>query len=167
MSDRGVFLGIGSNLGDRLVNVTQAVIMIGELPRVVLEKESSIYKTLPYGVKDQPCFYNKVVRIDTSYTPRELLSEILKIESKMKRQRKKKWGPRIIDIDILFFNHSVVNEEDLVIPHYDIVNRDFCLYPMMELEPEFRHPVDGKTVVEMLASYLVTKKQDSGILDHS
>ncbi|MDD2716474.1 MAG: 2-amino-4-hydroxy-6-hydroxymethyldihydropteridine diphosphokinase [Candidatus Wallbacteria bacterium] len=151
----GIYLGMGSNLGDRFNNLSQALIMLTKLPKLVLEQESSIYETRPYALKNQPDFLNKVVMVETLYSPRELLRELLKIEEKMGRIRREKHGPRIIDIDILFYDRWIIEEEDLVVPHHDVQNRDFFLYPMLEIAPEFEHPKLGRSISDLLAELIV------------
>ncbi|MDD5091566.1 MAG: 2-amino-4-hydroxy-6-hydroxymethyldihydropteridine diphosphokinase [Candidatus Wallbacteria bacterium] len=151
----GVFLGLGSNLGDRLTNLSQAVIMLSRLNRLLIERESSVYQTKPYGITQQPEFFNMVIEVDTSYSPVDLLHEIMKIEDKLKRLREQKWGPRVIDIDILFYRQAVIHEQELSVPHYDMHNRDFCLYPMLELAPNFMHPGFKRTIAELAAELMV------------
>ncbi len=136
-----VYLGIGSNLGDRNNNIREAVRMINERDQISLIGQSTVIETNPYGNEDQPDFLNQVIKIDTTQIPQELLKSCREIEAELKREKVKKWGPRTIDIDILFYADLIIRENELEIPHPDLHNRLFVLRSMMELDPEFRHPV--------------------------
>lgn len=115
-----------------------------------IRQTSSVYETSAWGKEDQPAFLNQVVEISTTYTPHKLLKEIAKIEEELGRVRYEKWGERVIDIDILYFNSSVVITSNLEIPHSGIPDRKFTLAPMAEIAPDFKHPVLGKTQKELL-----------------
>jgi len=136
-----VYIGIGSNLGKREENCRKAIDAVSEIQCARLLSKSSLYETEPLGVKDQPWFINCVVSIDTSLTPEELLKELHKIEKKMGRTSDRKWMPRIIDLDILFFNDQFVDSSQLVIPHPEAHRRRFVLQPLLEIAPDFVHPV--------------------------
>lgn len=112
---------------------------------------SSIYETEAWGKNDQPSFLNQVLEIQTNLTPRQLLKKILLIEKQIGRVREEKYGPRIIDIDILLFNDDIHNYPSLKIPHPELPNRRFVLVPLAEIAPEFIHPVFKKTITELLA----------------
>lgn len=140
-----VFLGLGSNLGEREANIRRAVKLIDE--ECVVMKVSQIYETEPVGLKDQPWFLNCAVEVDTHLSPRKLLIFLKTVESRMGRVKAAAGGPRIIDLDILFFGKRVLEDHgDLVIPHPRLHLRRFVLEPLMELCPDLAHPVLGKTV---------------------
>ncbi len=144
------FLLLGSNLGNRskvLANAQEEIsLIIGNLI-----KSSSVYETLAWGVENQPAFLNQVLLVETKLTPQNLLKEINKIENDLGRVRYKKWGERLIDIDILYFDNEVVNDDNLIIPHPEIINRRFTLVPLIEIAANYKHPSLGKTQQELLA----------------
>lgn len=148
--NKSIFILLGSNLGDRDSNLRYArqeiSRSIGEIVTV-----SSIYKTAAWGNTDQPAFYNQVIEITSVLTPEKMLSGVLDIEKKAGRIREAKWGPRIIDIDILFYGDVVTSTETLTIPHPRIPDRKFTLLPLSEIAGSLKHPISGKTVNEMLA----------------
>ena len=147
-----VFLGIGSNLGNRENNLEQAVARIEEHIGQVL-KSSSIYITEPWGFKAEEEFLNIVVKIGTKLTPSGILGRILMIESLLGRVRdRKKYSSRLIDIDILLYEDKIVEEEILKIPHPLLHKRKFVLVPLCEIEPELIHPVLKKSLADLLAS---------------
>lgn len=149
-----VFIGLGSNLGPKRENLVQAVDLIASLPGVKLLQCSALYKTEPWGKTDQDTFLNQVIKIETSLTARNLLGNLQEIEIKMGRQRKEKWGPRIIDLDILWYGNEVIDETDLKVPHPHMRERLFVLVPLQEIGAELRFPEDGATVEEVLSSVL-------------
>lgn len=130
------YIALGSNLGDRKKNLTTALFHLVREPRIILEKLSSFIETKPYGVTDQPDFLNGSCRIWTDFPPRQLLTVLQSIEDKMGRVRTRRWGERIIDLDILLYDDITVNEPDLVIPHPDMKNRAFVLEPLKEIAPD-------------------------------
>jgi 2-amino-4-hydroxy-6-hydroxymethyldihydropteridine diphosphokinase len=130
------YLGLGSNIGDRISNLRGAVRLIGEIEEVKVLKASSVYETEPVGYVDQPNFLNCAIEIDTGLSPKELLKQTSEIEIKLKRIRSIRWGPRTIDIDILVFDDIEVNEPDLEIPHPRICERAFVIEPLLELSPD-------------------------------
>ena len=144
---RDVYLGLGSNLGDKRANIGRAVELLGEISRV--HQVSSLFKTEPVGNPDQDWFLNCAVEIETFLDPRQLLAAALAIERKLKRVRKIKDGPRTIDIDILFHGRRVVDESGLAIPHPKLHQRLFVLAPLREICPGFSHPVLKQTVQEL------------------
>jgi len=144
----GVYLLLGSNLSDREKNLSDgrdSIQHIGSLLTV-----SSIYQTEAWGHREQPDFLNQVVQIDFKKSPRELLGNILTIETKMGRVRTEKWGPRLIDIDILFWEDLIINEPDLTIPHPQLHLRRFTLLPLVEIAPALIHPVLHKSCTQLL-----------------
>jgi 2-amino-4-hydroxy-6-hydroxymethyldihydropteridine diphosphokinase len=138
------YLGLGSNLGDKIKHLEEAVRLIGKQQGIDIVAASSIYETEPIGFVDQPSFLNCVVVIDTDLLPRELLVAIGSIESELKRKRAVYQGPRTIDIDILLYNDKVVDEPGLMIPHPKIIERAFVLVPLIELTPEIEVPGFGR-----------------------
>lgn len=144
-----VYLLTGGNLGDRLMHVTRAKEAIVAKTGTLL-KASSIYETAPWGIFEQPAFFNQVLLLETSMCANELLKQILLIEEEMGRVRNVKFGPRFIDIDILFFNEDIINNEHLTVPHAEIQNRRFVLAPMNELAPDYNHPILKKTISTLL-----------------
>jgi len=143
-----VYLGLGSNLGDREQNVARAIDLLAQ--RVKVEKTSSLYVTEPVDHSDQPLFLNIVCRIRTSLAPEDLLGLAKRIESAMGRKPSFVNGPRPIDIDILFYGDRVVNVPRLVIPHPRVQERAFVLVPLAEIAPNLVHPVSGQTVTQMV-----------------
>ncbi|MBT8391015.1 MAG: 2-amino-4-hydroxy-6-hydroxymethyldihydropteridine diphosphokinase [Ignavibacteriaceae bacterium] len=114
-----------------------------------VETVSSIYETKPYGELDQENFFNAVFEIKTYYQPSELFSFLKKVEEQAGRKKTVKWGPREIDLDILFFNNIIFSDDQLTIPHKDLLNRDFVLIPFCEIAPEFEHPELNKKICEI------------------
>lgn len=145
-----IFLSLGSNLGDRLANMRGAVSLLAEHGVSVVAK-SSIYETEPFGVKSQPLFLNACVKAETSLKPPELLGKLKQIEAQIGRTPGTKWGPRIIDIDILFYDNIIDSYGALTIPHPHIRSRRFVLEPLCEIAPDFTHPFYKTTVKQLLA----------------
>ncbi|GIW45251.1 MAG: 2-amino-4-hydroxy-6-hydroxymethyldihydropteridine diphosphokinase [Candidatus Binatia bacterium] len=148
-----VFIAIGSNLGDRKANHLEAIRRIAELPHTRVVKQSSFYESEPHGDATQ-WFVNSVIEVQTDLSPEELLRKLQAIEEEMgrKRVKGKKWGNRVIDLDILFYEGLVIHKRNLKLPHPEIPNRKFVLLPLSELAPTLRHPELDKTVVELLAT---------------
>jgi 2-amino-4-hydroxy-6-hydroxymethyldihydropteridine diphosphokinase len=145
-----VYLGLGSNLGDRLKYLSNAVKLIDNDPNCSLIESSSVYETTPYGAVDQDNYYNVVIYIKTSLDPAALLVLIKQFEIKAGRKSdKKKWGPREIDIDILFYNNLIYDNDKLNIPHPEILSRDFVLIPLKEIAPDFIHPLINKKIIDV------------------
>ena len=144
------YVALGSNLGDSEALLQEAVQKLGRDERVRVKKVSSFIRTAPYGGVEQPDFLNGAVWLETLLTPHELLDYLHEIEKEAGRERKIHWGPRTLDLDILFYNDLILYEPDLIIPHIDLENRDFVLKPMCELNPLFKHPVSGKSMKQLL-----------------
>ncbi|WAM31627.1 2-amino-4-hydroxy-6-hydroxymethyldihydropteridine diphosphokinase [Caldicellulosiruptor naganoensis] len=155
MQKMEVILALGSNLGDRQRNIETAIEYLKE--KVDIKKVSTIIETEPYGYTQQPKFLNCCLMGKTCLSPFELLEFVLSIEKKMGRERLFKWGPRNIDIDILFYNSLVIDEENLKIPHPEIQKREFVLLPLSEIAPDFVHPVLKKTVVQLYTDLMNSK----------
>lgn len=144
-----VFLGLGSNIGDSKKILETAVNKIEDDYTKVL-KFSKFYETKAWGLTEQPDFLNKVIEIETTYEPLVLLKHLQKIELELGRERKIHWGPRTVDIDILFIDDKKIYLDDLIIPHPYIQERAFVLEPMNEIAPHFIHPVENKPIRELL-----------------
>ena len=144
-----VFILLGTNLGDRLKNLKSATDFIEKEIGVILIK-SKIYETEPWGVIDQPNFLNQVLKIKTKLTPEVCLKNCLSIENEMGRERLRKWGERLIDIDMLFYNDLKINTLDLILPHPRLHERNFTLVPLEEIAPDFIHPIMNKSMFELL-----------------
>jgi 2-amino-4-hydroxy-6-hydroxymethyldihydropteridine diphosphokinase len=140
------FIGIGSNLGDSLRNCKTAIEFISRIRGLELQTVSSFYKTEPVGIEAQNFFINAVVEIRTILSPTSLFEALQEIEKNMGRERKIKGGPRVIDLDLLFYGQNVVNEADLIIPHPEIQKRRFVLEPLSEIASYFIHPAFGISV---------------------
>ena len=144
-----VYIALGTNIGDRAENMQQA---LKELESIMqIEERSPIYETPPWGLVDQPDFLNQVVRGETELSPVELIKALKGIESEMGRVPTIRYGPRLIDLDLLFYNDLVFEAEKLSIPHPRMRGRAFVLVPLADLAPEFIHSVYGETVIELLA----------------
>jgi 2-amino-4-hydroxy-6-hydroxymethyldihydropteridine diphosphokinase len=146
--NHGIFLSLGSNLGDRKANLMNARQALERLGRII--SLSPTYQTDAWGKTDQPGFYNQAIEMRSDLDPHEFLSQTLTIEQDLGRVRDEKWGPRIIDIDILFFGDRIMNEQNLMLPHPGIAARKFVLVPLADIAPEFIHPIFQKTVVTLL-----------------
>ena len=143
------YLLTGGNIGDRLVSLQQARMKIEKQAGIVLKK-SAVYETAAWGITDQNLFLNQVLLVSTSLPPEELLHTLLHIEQELGRKRIVKMGPRIIDIDILFYNNEIISTPVLTVPHPQIANRRFVLTPLNEIAPGFVHPGLQKTIAELL-----------------
>jgi 2-amino-4-hydroxy-6-hydroxymethyldihydropteridine diphosphokinase len=146
MSFKTILLGLGSNQGDRVQNLGKAMELLRSC--VEIEKVSSLYKTEPIG-PEQDDFYNLVLRGSTSLSPGELLSFVKKVEKKTGRVETYRWGPRVIDVDILFYGSETINTPDLIVPHVEAGKRRFVLEPMLEVTGNFLFP-DGNSLLYYL-----------------
>jgi 2-amino-4-hydroxy-6-hydroxymethyldihydropteridine diphosphokinase len=144
-----VFLLIGGNMGDRLQNLHQAIGLLAATCGPVLQ-QSAVYETAAWGKTDQAAFLNRALLLETSLSAQELITAVLLVEERMGRHRTEKFGPRVIDIDIMFYNNEVIDEPHLTIPHPQMQNRRFALVPLNELAPNFVHPVFNKTIEVLL-----------------
>lgn len=144
-----VFLLLGTNLGNRTANLTEAIRAIHEQVGKIITA-SSVFETSAWGKTDQPSFLNQALEIRTQLDAEMLLTRLLSIEEQMGRLRREHWGQRVIDIDILFFGNDVYTSPRLLIPHPQLANRKFTLIPLNEIAPEFVHPLLKKTITELL-----------------
>jgi 2-amino-4-hydroxy-6-hydroxymethyldihydropteridine diphosphokinase len=134
------YLLLGTNLGNRQENLTVALRCLSEEAGVIIQ-QSSVYETSPWGVSDQPDYWNQVLLLETALNPFELLQCVNRIEREMGRMRRTRWESRTIDIDILYYNELVLLTDDLIIPHPAMAGRRFTLVPLAEIAPAFIHPV--------------------------
>lgn len=145
-----VYLGLGSNLGDRKPNLAAALAQLQ--PDVHVEAVSSLYETEPVGPQDQPAYYNAACRAATELTPMALLERVKAVESAMGRQAGPRWGPRLIDIDILFYGSEVIDEDGLRIPHPEMAKRAFVLAPLAEVAAGVVHPELNVSIEQLAAA---------------
>jgi 2-amino-4-hydroxy-6-hydroxymethyldihydropteridine diphosphokinase len=148
MSD--VFVGLGSNLGDRERLIRAALDGLNRVPGTRVLRVSSLYDSEAVGDPGGADYLNAVARLETDRPPRPLLWHLLLIEARLGRERRRKWGPRPIDLDLLFHGTRIVDEPDLVLPHPLILERPFVLVPLDELAPDFVHPVAGRSIHDLL-----------------
>lgn len=144
-----VYLSLGTNMGDKKKNLLEAIERIGKLENTKVTAQSTILETEPFGYTEQDMFLNACIEIKTLFTPQELLEKLLNIELEMGRVRTIKWGPRIIDIDILFFDDEIIQDKNLAVPHPWISERMFVLEPLCEIAPNLIHPLERKPVATL------------------
>lgn len=146
-----VYLSLGSNIGDRISFIQQAVMQLASVKDTELIRTSSFYETEPWNTDTQNWFVNAVVELKTALPPHELLNECMRIEKQLGRKRddNKNYSDRTIDIDILFYKNEIISDDDLIIPHKFMHLRAFVLVPLLELIPDFVHPVLNKTIAQL------------------
>jgi 2-amino-4-hydroxy-6-hydroxymethyldihydropteridine diphosphokinase len=145
------YIGLGSNLGDSVAQLDEARRHLTLIEGLEIARVSSYYATPPVGVLEQPWFTNAVAAILTTLSPEELLDALLQVESEMGRVRKQRWGPRLVDLDLLLYNNKIVNTPRLLLPHPEMSSRGFVLLPLAEIAPQAYHPVLQKTAAQLLA----------------
>lgn len=152
------YIAFGSNIGDKEQYIKQGIEELKNTKGCEVTKISDFIQTEPYGGIEQDTFVNGCLEIKTLYPPRELLNKLNEIEKKAKRERVIHWGPRTLDLDIIFYDDLILSDPELIIPHMDMHNREFVLEPLKQLNPYFRHPVYNLTVEEMLNKLKQNKK---------
>lgn len=145
------FIALGSNMGDKRKFIEDAIESLRKNPYCRVRKVSELIGTEPYGVTDQDEFLNGALKMETLLSPGELLDLLHEIEQEAGRKRIRRWGPRTLDLDIIFYEDQIIEEDNLCVPHIDMQNREFVLAPMCEIAPYKRHPITKKTMTEMLA----------------
>ncbi len=145
------YIALGSNIGDTYSHLNAAVEAIGADKYCEVKKVSEFIVTKPVGEVEQDDFLNGCIEIETLYTPHELLDFLHAVENSRGRKRKVHWGPRTLDLDIIFYDDAVIADEDLIIPHIETEKREFVLAPLSMIAPYARHPISGRTAAQMLA----------------
>jgi len=147
------YIALGSNMGDRELNLLRAVAEVGRLPDCKVTGLSPFYETSPVGFTEQPPFFNAVLRLHTALPPHELLERLLRIESvTFGRIRTNHWGPRRIDLDLLLHGDAAVTDDRLILPHPRMAERRFVLQPLCDIAPDLVHPIAGKSIAELLGA---------------
>jgi len=147
--NHSVYLALGTNLGDRIANLRAAIKALPSEVKVIAE--SKVYETPPWGYENQPAFLNMAIKCETTLAPEFLLKRLKQLEVQLGREQSFHWGPRLIDIDILFYDDLILESESLNIPHPHLQERGFVLVPLADIAPNFVHPVLKQTVKELLS----------------
>jgi 2-amino-4-hydroxy-6-hydroxymethyldihydropteridine diphosphokinase len=145
-----VYAGLGSNLGNKRENIIRAIDRIDAYEEICVKEKSGFYDTSPVGGPPQPDYVNCVIELETEIEPQTLLKEFKKIEIELGRKPGMRWGPRVIDLDIILFGDRIVNDHNLKIPHERMHERIFVLEPLSEISPDIKHPVSGISISELL-----------------
>ncbi len=145
------YLGLGANQGDPRRQLQEAMVRLGATEEVEVVKASSFYRTPPLGPPDQPWYINAVIQVHTRLTPEELLRVMQRVEQDLGRVRRERWGPRLIDIDLLLYDGVILRDPDLCLPHPEMHKRSFVLVPLTEIAPQAWHPALEQTASELLA----------------
>lgn len=153
------YLAVGSNMGDKVQYIAGAIRALTAHPQINVKKVSDLIQSKPYGVLDQDDFLNGALEVETLLAPEELLDALHDIEDAAGRVRVRRWGPRTLDLDLLFYDKLVYESDNVIIPHPDLQNRDFVLEPLSTLAPNYRHPILGETVLQMFQK--LTKVQQA------
>jgi len=140
------FIGLGTNLGNKEANLKTAILMLDNKGTIWVKKVAPFYQTAPWGYPEQDWFINTVVEIETTLSPHQLLNVLLNVEEKMGRLRNLRWGPRIIDLDLLTYGSAIINRPGLVIPHPRMTKRAFVLVPLADLDPDLVIPGHGSVI---------------------
>ncbi|HIE30648.1 TPA: 2-amino-4-hydroxy-6-hydroxymethyldihydropteridine diphosphokinase [Candidatus Poribacteria bacterium] len=151
------YVSFGSNLGNRLKNIKRGLEFVSRNRSITITKKSSLYETEPVGYANQGYFLNGVVEIETYITPHRLLSILKRAERDIGRRRRRRWGPREIDFDILLYNQKCVDTPSLIVPHPRMHERGFVLIPLVEIAPKVIHPIFKKSVQQLLVKFADTK----------
>lgn len=145
-----VFVGLGANLGNPLAQAQTAIEAINQIEKTTVEQVSPFYRSKPLGPQNQPDYLNAVLKLNTQLSPLTLLTQLQTIELHLGRVRKEeRWGARTLDLDILLFDDQVINNERLTVPHYDMKNREFVLYPLFDIAPDLVFP-DKTILLELI-----------------
>lgn len=156
---RNVYIGLGSNLGNKEEYLVRAIDRIGLCKGICIVNKSRFYETKPIGGPSQPDYVNCVIELESEIEPQSLLQEFKRIELELGRKPCVRWGPRVIDIDILLYGNKVINNSNLKVPHERMHERIFVLEPLCEISPDFEHPILKKTIFDLLKELRISKKR--------
>ena len=158
------YIGLGANLGDRRASIEAALKKLDNPPIIKVIRVSALYETTPVGVEDQPEFLNGAAAIETTLSPRELLQALLHLENQMGRVRTLRWGPRVIDLDLLLYGDEQIDLPELTVPHPRLRERAFVLVPLAEIAPDLALPEDGAVISELAQNSLRGSSSSGNIL---